>query len=151
MGYGPIINGRQHPITRYENSWAARANDPIPQHVKDHHAGPKPLVIGRVKADGTFVPAPTHRTYLIVPAVTDQGGQCRIVARDHAKQQPFAPSALAQYRDNPDDWKEVGLMNSRGRLVCLQAHRLVHEELADCAPLAAGMTFTFNLDCLREL
>lgn len=36
MGYGPVINGKQMPITQWENSWAARANDPIPEHVKRH-------------------------------------------------------------------------------------------------------------------
>jgi hypothetical protein len=26
MGYGPVINGKQKPITQYENSWAATVN-----------------------------------------------------------------------------------------------------------------------------
>lgn len=26
MGYGPVVNGKQKPITKYENSWAATVN-----------------------------------------------------------------------------------------------------------------------------
>lgn len=38
MGCGPVINGKQMPITPWKGSWAEQVNQPIPQHVKDHHA-----------------------------------------------------------------------------------------------------------------
>lgn len=73
----------------------------------------------------------------IVPAMTDIAGQCRIVAREGK-----VNSARDDYRKNPDAWKEIGLMNSRGMLVCLAADNLgVVEELKACEPLMAGMQF----------
>ena len=53
------------------------------------------------------------QTLYIVPALTDIAGQCRIVARDY-----FEGSARDNYRKEPEQWREVGLMNSRGKLVC---------------------------------
>jgi hypothetical protein len=38
MGYGPVGNGKQTPITPWAGSWAQRVNEPIPQRIKDHHA-----------------------------------------------------------------------------------------------------------------
>lgn len=73
----------------------------------------------------------------IVPALTDQAGQCRIVSREGK-----VASARDDYRRNPDAWKEIGLMNSRGKLVCIAADNLdVVEELKSCEPLAAGLQF----------
>ncbi len=73
----------------------------------------------------------------IVPAMTDQAGQCRIVAREGK-----VSSARDDYRRNPDAWHEIGLMNSRGMLVCLSADNLaVVEELKACEPLMAGLEF----------
>lgn len=37
MGYGPIVNGKQMPITPWKGSWAATVNQPIPEHVKRAH------------------------------------------------------------------------------------------------------------------
>ena len=37
MGYGPVINGKQHPITHWKGSWAATVNEPIPERVKKAH------------------------------------------------------------------------------------------------------------------
>lgn len=76
-------------------------------------------------------------TALIVPAMTDQAGQCRIVSRPGKW-----PNALQDYRQSPNAWKEVGLMNSRGRLVCVDDSNL-REELQDCEPLMAGLTTTY--------
>lgn len=81
-------------------------------------------------------------TYLIVPAMTDQAGQCRIVAREDWDTRQ---SALADYRANPDKWAEVGLMSSRGFLVCISAPPSVAEAITDSQPLAAGTTFTFDI------
>lgn len=84
-------------------------------------------------------------TYLIVPAVTDQAGQCRIVSTTHDNLSRFRP-ALADYRDNPDLWQEAGLMNSRGRLVCLDALPQVLEDMRRDEPLHAGLTYTYDLE-----
>lgn len=77
------------------------------------------------------------KTYLIVPAWSDQAGQCRIVARDGE----FV-GALHHYRGHPSAWQEVGLMNSHGQLVCLEAPASVVQEFKDCEPLMAGFQTT---------
>lgn len=79
------------------------------------------------------------QTVLIVPAWSDQAGQCRIVATDgHIK------DALKSYRSDPSHWKEVGLMNSSGKVVHLtqdlQDAGLL-DEMRDCEPLMAGTSF----------
>lgn len=79
------------------------------------------------------------KTVLIVPAVTDQAGQCRIVASEGNYR-----DALRSYRANPEKWSEVGLMNSQGRVVCLseelQKFGLL-TEMRDCEPLMASTQF----------
>lgn len=77
----------------------------------------------------------------IVPTLDDQGGQCRIVARNGA-----VKSARDDYRQNPDAWQEIGLMNSRGKLVCVSDDNpAIVEELQACEPLMAGLQFeVFN-------
>lgn len=75
-------------------------------------------------------------TYLIVPAMTDQAGQCRIVRHPGRK-----ACALADYRLRPDEWSEAGLMNSSGKLVCLDAPAELHEEMKGDEPLAAGLIY----------
>lgn len=79
--------------------------------------------------------------YLIVPAWSDQAGQCRIVSRTHEIKHP---SPLQHYREFPSQWGEVGIMNSQGKLVCLDAPDAVIQEFKDCEPLAAGLTLTFD-------
>lgn len=76
-------------------------------------------------------------TALIVPAMTDQAGQCRIVSRAGNW-----PNALDDYRKSPQKWKEVGLMNSQGRLVCVDDSNL-RVELQDCEPLMAGLVTAY--------
>lgn len=81
-------------------------------------------------------------TLFIVPAVTDQAGQCRIVGFP-GKDYP-GKNAIHSYRENPNLWKEVGLMNSRGELVCLEPEYGAcggWDELKACEPLMAGMEF----------
>jgi hypothetical protein len=76
-------------------------------------------------------------TVYIVPALTDQAGQCRIVSREGE-----FDSARDDYRLNPDAWKEIGIMNSRGKLVCLEAGNLdIVDELKASEPLMAGLVF----------
>jgi len=77
-------------------------------------------------------------TALIVPAFSDQAGQCRIVSRPGKW-----PDALTAYRANDKAWKEVGLMNSRGHLVHADDANL-RLELQDCEPLMAGLVVTYD-------
>lgn len=83
----------------------------------------------------------TIQTVLIVPAVTNVASQCRIV---------LAPgiysNALAAYRSNPGRWQDIGIMNSRGNLVCLEDVGDLRQELKECEPLMAGMTFCVALE-----
>jgi hypothetical protein len=83
-------------------------------------------------------------TYLIVPAFSDQAGQCRIVMRPGPA--PRGRSALMHYRNYPDQWREAGLMNSSGQLVCLDAPDHVREEFIDCQPLMAGLSIDDGLE-----
>lgn len=57
-------------------------------------------------------------TYLIVPALSDQAGQLRIVSREHDNK--FRVE-LSDYRRNPELWKEAGLVNTDGKLKCIEA------------------------------
>lgn len=79
--------------------------------------------------------------YLIVPAWSDQAGQCRIVSRTH---EVIHPKSLQHYREFPSQWGEVGLMNSQGKLVCLDAPPAVIQELKDSEPLSAGVCWSFD-------
>ncbi|MEX3935061.1 hypothetical protein AB4Y32_25265 [Paraburkholderia phymatum] len=79
------------------------------------------------------------KTLLIVPAFSDQAGQCRIVATYGFT----GRSELKDYRENPENWAEVGLMTSRGKLVCYDGTPEENLFLKACEPLAAGMTFNF--------
>lgn len=72
--------------------------------------------------------------YLIVPAVTDQAGRCNIVF-----QNGFEGDALKDYRANPDSWKTVGHINSRGELVALDAPVGIYQALKGFEPLMAGI------------
>lgn len=74
-------------------------------------------------------------TYLIVPAWSDQAGQCKIVSREGRH-----PQALLSYRETPELWSEAGIMNSQGKLVCLDDKELFFEMQAD-EPLAAGSVY----------
>lgn len=81
----------------------------------------------------------SFRTVLIVPAWSDQAGQCRIVAREGRW-----PNALADYRTNSEMWAEEGLMNSRGKLVCAH-HPRTRQELENCQPLMAGLVVMYDI------
>ena len=75
-------------------------------------------------------------TLLIVPAWSDQAGQCRIVARHGT---PF--KALQDYRENPDPWLEVGLMDSKGYVRCIVPG---FASIKDDEPLVAGTSYYFD-------
>lgn len=81
----------------------------------------------------------TTHTALIVPALTDQAGQCRIVARAGK-----VDRALAAYRAEPRAWAEVGIMNSSGKLVCCEPLGDLPQQLQESQPLMAGSVFEFN-------
>lgn len=58
MGYGPVINGKQMPITPWEGSWAATVNNPDPERRarlqrahQDQHAATHS---GRLRLPGTY-------------------------------------------------------------------------------------------------
>lgn len=83
-------------------------------------------------------------TYFIKPALSDQAGQCRIY-RKHFGERDGAPSSVTRdYDADPGGWREVGLMNSRGRLVCLDAEPHIIEDIKTCEPLMAGLHFTYG-------
>lgn len=77
----------------------------------------------------------TEKTAYIVPAWSDQAGQCRIVIADGRYEDP-----ARSYKVNPHLWKEVGIMNSQGRMVCCDNIGNLRQELKDCEPLMAGLT-----------
>lgn len=77
-------------------------------------------------------------TALIVPAVTDQAGQCRIVVAEGR----FS-SALTAYRKDPDAWREVGHMNSQGYVLACDPIGNLVSELKECEPLMAATQLTF--------
>lgn len=78
-------------------------------------------------------------TLLIVPALTEIAGQCRIVAFPGHN-----TNALKDYRANPGQWHEVGLMNSHGKLVHLDAGKNVWDDIQGCEPLMAGLVFHYE-------
>ena len=84
------------------------------------------------------------QTLYIVPALTDIAGQCRIVARDYVE-----GSARDNYRKEPEQWREVGLMNSRGKLICFDGSDQARQELKNCEPLMAGLVFEVPLESLK--
>lgn len=79
------------------------------------------------------------KTLYIVPAWSDQAGKCRIVVNEGS----FA-SARDDYRARPKNWFEIGHINSKGELVCLEAPKHVWDELKSCEPLAAGLQLTIE-------
>ena len=79
-------------------------------------------------------------TIYIKPALTPQAGQCRIYALDG----PLVRSARDHYRTFPDLWREVGIMSSRGKLVCFQGTPRQRQDLTDDQPLMAGLTYTYE-------
>lgn len=50
----------------------------------------------------------------------------------------------AHYRRHPERWQEVGLMNFEGKVVCFDGPGEQLQELIDCQPLMAGLTFTYT-------
>lgn len=79
-------------------------------------------------------------TILIFPALTDLAGQCRIYAADG----PCPKDPINDCRNNPSRWRHVGIMNSRGELVCFDGTPEQRQDLLDCQPLMAGTTFTYQ-------
>lgn len=74
-------------------------------------------------------------TLRILPAWSDQAGQCRIIAR-HG----HVPSARDDYRENPGLWREVGLMASDGHVRCIEPQ---FRSICEDQPLAAGVQYHF--------
>lgn len=78
------------------------------------------------------------KTVYIVPAETELGCRCRIVAAEQA-----IPNPRDDYRQHPERWPEVGLMNAQGRLVCLRASPEIVKDVQSSEPLMAGMVFHY--------
>lgn len=82
--------------------------------------------------------------YLIVPAWSDQAGQCRIVSRVYDPEFGNDTPGLREYRANPDLWREAGIMNSRGSIVCLDPSHPSHlNSMKRDEPLMAGTVYSF--------
>lgn len=79
-------------------------------------------------------------TIYIAPAFSDQAGQCRIYATDAL----FNASTASHYKLHPGLWKEVGIINSRGKLVCFEGTAQQCQDLTDDQPLMAGLTYTYS-------
>lgn len=73
-------------------------------------------------------------TLYIVPGQ----GQCRIVAR------PGSWAARYSYVFAPEEWKEVGLMDSKGQLMCLEAPKTVWDQMVADSPLSAGLEIVYS-------
>jgi len=78
------------------------------------------------------------KVFYIVPAWSDQAGQCRVVMREFSGK----IDAAASYRSTPELWKYAGLMNSQGKLVCLE-DKYAFDEMSQDEPLAAGIQYSF--------
>ncbi|MHB1665861.1 hypothetical protein [Thiomonas sp.] len=82
----------------------------------------------------TAKPSGNLLTLYIVPTTLPKiAGQRRIVGREGDW------SARDSYRNDPSQWKEMGLMASDGHLVCLDAGPEAYLELKSCEPLMAGL------------
>lgn len=68
--------------------------------------------------------------------------QCRLYA--HNGPWPTVMSVADHYRRFPEQWREVGLMNYQGTLVCFEGPDVQRQELRDSQPLMAGTTFRFE-------
>lgn len=80
-------------------------------------------------------------TIYIAPAAGDtHHPQCRIYACDGYA----SGSARDYYAKRPDLWREVGLMNYQGSLVCFDGPDVQRQELVDCQPLMAGLVLKFD-------
>jgi hypothetical protein len=80
------------------------------------------------------------KTVYIVPALTDQAGQCRMVATVTFTS---IRNPAMDYRDYNDKWRECGIMNSKGKLVCYDGKPEESAHIQSCEPLMAGMIFEF--------
>lgn len=89
-------------------------------------------------------------TFYIVPALTDIAGQCRIVACNASLKEIAgeARSVRDHYSKYPQQWKEAGLMNSRGQVVALDAPPHVWAEFRADEPLMAGITYEMDVEAV---
>lgn len=80
------------------------------------------------------------KTVYIVPAWSDQAGQCRIISTVTFKS---IGDAKRDYEHYPDKWRECGTMNSQGKLVAYDGPKSERDEIVACEPLMAGLVFEF--------
>ena len=85
-------------------------------------------------------PRPVHYYYIVPGDV-----QCRVV---YGKGDLSINSNLSprdSYNKHPECWKEVGVMNHTGKLVCFEGHHPnVYRLLVAQQPLMGGSSFMFN-------
>ncbi|MBU2734268.1 hypothetical protein HAQ00_00675 [Acidithiobacillus caldus ATCC 51756] len=74
-------------------------------------------------------------TFYIVPAFSDQAGQCRIVRHDRRIKNP-----ARHHREHPEEWKEAGLMSSQGRLVCLEASAMMAQIILHSQTISSALS-----------
>lgn len=67
--------------------------------------------------------------------------QARIYA--HSGPWPTVMSVGEHYKRFPNAWREVGLMNYQGMLVCFEGPDVQRQELLASQPLMAGTAFLF--------
>lgn len=79
--------------------------------------------------------------FYIVPAWSDQAGQCRIVSTDTQGR----IDAGRHYEQHPERWREVGLMSSQGKLRCLTADRTIYDDIKSQEPLMAGVCLSYEV------
>lgn len=71
----------------------------------------------------------TIETLYVAPAVTEFGSQCRIYAMPYPMRPGQRPGDI--HEKYQKEWKEIGLMNSRGKLVCCEPEYRKHLEAVD--------------------
>lgn len=83
-------------------------------------------------------------TAYIVPALTDVAGYCRVVVRHGRIENPkedYERDLIRKVRL----WREVGMMGSRGQLLCIEADLAdLGLEMRECQPMMAGMVWHFE-------
>lgn len=81
----------------------------------------------------------------IAPASGDtHHPQCRIYRIKFATSLVDVDMICHHYRNHPERYTEVGLMNSQGRLVSFDGTRQQLDDLTNAQPLAAGVVFTYE-------
>ena len=82
--------------------------------------------------------------YIAPSAGEEHAAQARIYSACFDCRPPA--SVRDHFRANPGEWKEVGLMNFDGKLVCFDGTAEQRQELLDSQPLMAGAYLTYKTE-----